>query len=1033
MEQKKNSGYCREKNGKLIGKYVYLEKGDEDEFCKLMQSFLDTYRANANFFLTIDLETDGLDYINGNILLFSISWNGKHAVVFSPHFMFGEKPNRETNRCYDLLLQVLEVLPISNQNIKFDAKWWFYQYGILVNVHFDTMVASQLCYAGCWPAMSFALDNIVKYILYPMEISKGQQTSFIGQPVTQESTWDQIHYAANDALVSHRLVEPLTSRLHNNNLYDVWKNIELPLITSLIISEVTGVAVDIEAVKLAYQQSKEDQKGVHETLQKIYQTIPSKIRPVVKDDVFNPNSSAQVVNVLSALGLKVTSSSKDALSNVLLSNPESDIIKGILQYRKIQNGSIKYFKAWLEEHINPKTSCIHPNFKSCHADTGRMASSDPNMQNIPPGLRHLIVAKPGRKIITADYSQFEFRAAGAYTGEQLLIDLYCERAELLPLVKEIAIKHGQPDPDHFVKQVKKGNILVTPGELELVNKFAFTDVHRRNSALVLGIDVSEVTDKTRGLGKAQPLYSKILTPTGFKLMGNIGVGDKVCNPDGSVATVAGVYPQGAKDCYRITFRNGQKVDSCKEHLWNVLTYEKEKLIKKTVDTSWIKENIKRSQKNRHNESNIFIETSEPLYGEKVDLPIDPYLLGCWLGDGNVTLGRDCAITIGDSELLEKIEETIDNGLSLKLSTVYDKRTPSYRITRKNAPGSRKIPSFFERIDNLGLGESKSYSKFVPEIYLNSDVNSRLSILQGLLDTDGTVDKVGNITFSSASKTLSNNVIDLVRSLGGKASTFTKKIKGYRDSFMVYLFLPNNLPPFKLSRKLERVKPKKDRYFRTSVKSVEYIGQQDCQCIMVDNPNHLYITDDYMITHNTLGYALLYGAGPGRMLEQLYGEGFFDITMKDCSYYRDVFMKQLPKVAQFIKETHERVKNPGFIETFAGRKRFFTLPPAYQTRYYEQKLADAQRQAVNAIFQASNADATKMSIVEGTQVFNTKYETDIPVILLNVHDEIVSEAWESNVEEAADLLVKIMIDCGEKSLDRRVPVEVSMSIGDSWTK
>jgi len=662
-----------------------MVKEDEEQFCELMQSFLNTYKANSNFFLTIDLETDGLDYINGNILLFSISWNGKHAMVFSPYFMFGENPTRETNRCYDLLLKVLEVVPISNQNIKFDAKWWYYQYGILVNIFFDTMVASQLCYAGCWPAMTFALDNIVKYILYPMEISKGQQTSFIGQPVTQEPTWDQVHYAANDSLVSHRLVEPLISRLHNNNLYNVWKEIELPLITSLIISEVTGVAVDIPAVKEAYSSAKINQKKVYDDIQSVYSSMPPAIKPVTKDNLFNPNSSQQVISILSAMGYMITSSSKDALSNVLLKYPDADIAKLILEYRKIHNGSIKYFKAWLEEHINPSTGCIHPNFKSCHADTGRMASSDPNMQNIPPGLRHLIIAKPGRKIITADYSQFEFRAAGAYTGEQVLIDLYCERADLLPIIKNIASKYGEADPDHFVKSVKKGKITVTPGELEMVDKFAFTDVHRRNSALVLGTDVSQVTDKDRGLGK------------------------------------------------------------------------------------------------------------------------------------------------------------------------------------------------------------------------------------------------------------------------------------------------------------------------------------------------------------TLGYALLYGAGPGRMLEQLYGEGFFNITIKDCSYYRDVFMKQLPKVAQFIKETHERVKNPGFIETFCGRKRFFTLPPAYQTRYYEQKLADAQRQAVNAVFQASNADATKMSLVEATASFNTRFETDIPVVLLNVHDEIVSEAWESNVDEAADLLVKIMIECGEKSLDKRIPVEVSMSIGNSWTK
>lgn len=1368
MESTKKYGVCRDANNKLIGKYVYLEKEDDQYLVTLCKSWLETYRQNTNFFLTIDLETQSLDYINDTILLYSISWNGKQAVVFSPHFMWGLFSSKGQGESWDLFLEVLKTIPINNQNIKFDAKWWLSQYGILVNIIFDPMIAAQLCYAGGFPGNRFSLDNLAKYLLYPMEISKGFQTSFIGQPVTQRCTFDQIHYAANDSLVTHRLVEPLVTRLKTNELWDLWEEVELPLLSSLIVSEVKGVKIDVPSVKTEYEKAKEVHLEIGKQLQLEYQKIPEETRPQFPGNEFNPNSPKQIEQILNSVGIRVPKTSKDALSDALVKHPDCNIIKHILDSKKIQNGTLKYFKAWLEEHINPTTGCIHPNFKSNGTDTGRMASSDPNMQNIPPHLRHLIIARDGYDIITSDYcyddqtevltnegwklfsdlnqnelfyslspethdielvpanryicndysgemvstesqaisllvtpnhkhyvnthwnkkrdnwqtltakeclttnrismkkngnpisngptptitvadtlftmedwlfflgyyladghnnqsdgrifisdgsidnlnwlkgvldpyfktfikkgatcyllwfkdkklaeylrnfghsdtkyipeqlwsvdsrylqhlfdglmlgdgtnkkvnnqyttiskqladdvqrlclhlgfsatitsidredrsfngyistvqrvycvsinksknepkvkhtkqdafsvceytgkvycvtlernhllyvrrkgkavwsqnSQFEFRAAAAYTMEQYLIDTYNERAELLPLVIEEGKKFGEPDPDHFVKEAKKGKYELTKGQKELVDRFAGTDIHRRNASLVLNLPIDQITDKHRSLGKAQPLYSKILTPTGFKLMGDIKVGDKVSNPDGSVATVIGVYPQGNKDCYRISFRNGQQVDACSEHLWNVLTYENQKLITKTVDTNWISKNIKRNQKDRYNESNIFIETPAPLYGEKTILPIDPYLLGCWLGDGTVTLGRDCAITVGDNELLERIRESIDDGLTLRLTTSYDKRTPSYRITRKNAPGSRQIPSFFERINNLGLGLSKSYSKFVPNVYLNSDIESRLSILQGLLDTDGTIDKKGSITFSSCSQELSNNVVNLVRSLGGKASTFTKKIKGYRDAFIVYLFLPNNLPPFKLSRKLERVKSKKDRFFKTSVSSVEFIGKQVCQCIMVDNPNHLYVTDDYIVTHNTLGYALLYGAGPRRMLDQLIVSGFYDTTLADCNMYGQTFMKQLPKVSAFITEIHERVLDPGYIETFMGRKRFFPLPPPYQTRYYEQKLEDAKRAAVNAVFQSSNADATKLSMVVGGQVLERAFENDIPLMLLNVHDEIVTEAKKDYSPKASEIVVNVMTESGERSLDYKVPIEVSMSIGSAWKK
>jgi ATP-dependent DNA helicase RecG len=149
---------------------------------------------------------------------------------------------------------------------------------------------------------------------------------------------------------------------------------------------------------------------------------------------------------------------------------------------------------------------------------------------------------------------------------------------------------------------------------------------------------------------------------------------------------------------------------------------------------------------------------------------------------------------------------------------------------------------------MGLWGATSHEKFVPEPYKNASIKNRLAILQGLMDTDGTLDADGmSVSFCSASRRLADGVAWLVRSLGGRAQVLPK-----RNAFNVSVALPEEYTPFRLSRKVDRLctRPKYNT-FRRGIRAVEYVGRKPVQCISVAHPSHAYVTDHFTVTHNTM--------------------------------------------------------------------------------------------------------------------------------------------------------------------------------------
>jgi len=356
-----------------------------------------------------------------------------------------------------------------------------------------------------------------------------------------------------------------------------------------------------------------------------------------------------------------------------------------------------------------------------------------------------------------------------------------------------------------------------------------------------------------GNGKAQPLYSKIKTPNGWITMGEIKIGDEVCTPDGKTSNVIDLFPQGIKDVYRITFEDGRYTDCCGDHLWKI--YGRNWRKTKLGDTRIMSLNsiIKYGKY-----ENLHIQLCKPIYGETKELPISPYILGSLIANGH--LGSSIKITSSHKEFLIKFKNQLIEPYTIKKSGKYDYNIIDENYVKSSRNYKNQFDNFYKQsLYKLNLLYKKSYDKFIPDIYMTSSVEQRIELVQGLMDNDGFIGKTKNIEYCTSSYQLSLDVQYLIRSIGGICN-ITSKIPKYtykgenkegRLSYSCHIKMNNPEILFSVGYKLQRVKERKtNKSYRNKIKSIEYIGKEECQCILIDHPDHLYITDDFIVTHNT---------------------------------------------------------------------------------------------------------------------------------------------------------------------------------------
>ncbi|MGW9072148.1 helicase-related protein [Streptomyces yangpuensis] len=345
-----------------------------------------------------------------------------------------------------------------------------------------------------------------------------------------------------------------------------------------------------------------------------------------------------------------------------------------------------------------------------------------------------------------------------------------------------------------------------------------------------------------GSGKAQPLDSLVLTPAGFRPMGDIEVGDEVVVPSGEIALVGGVFPQGERDVWRVVLSDGSAVECDDEHLWIVGTscgwHRGQE--PKVLTTREIRSDLHKA----NGSSKWYLPVAVPVdLGNGDGQPLDPYLMGVLLGDGSFR--HNLRLSTADDEILAAVDAAV---APLCETAAVPGSACDYTIRMSGPRGGTRRNPVIRAVRDLGLWGATSHDKFVPDVYKNAPVKDRLAVLQGLMDTDGTLHANGmSISFCSASLRLAQDVAWLVRSLGGRARVLPKKA-----AFNVSVALPEEFEPFRLPRKAARMRPRpKYNTFRRGIRAVEHVGPKPVQCIRVEHPSRAYVTDNFTVTHNTM--------------------------------------------------------------------------------------------------------------------------------------------------------------------------------------
>lgn len=320
----------------------------------------------------------------------------------------------------------------------------------------------------------------------------------------------------------------------------------------------------------------------------------------------------------------------------------------------------------------------------------------------------------------------------------------------------------------------------------------------------------------------------VYTPKGPTTIGELQVGQQICGTDGTVQVVEGIFHKGKRDIYNIYFSGGGMTSCSPDHLWTVKTMSGGR--KKTLPLSEIEKDYKGLLGNKY-----CVQTSVVHFDEdKSKMPLDPYFLGVLLGDGCLRDSGSIEITIGKPKehIIEKL--ILPEGATQLVRWVENKN--SYRI---------KFQNVRKHVQELNVANCDSFSKHIPPSYLYSSIESRRSLLQGLIDTDGHVNKRGLFEFSTVSETLSRDFLSLCRGLGIPVSHRTKTRKEGES----YSTTP-----------LHVITQRKGYKYGNAIEKIEKTGKvDDVMCIKVSNPDSLYITDDYIVTHNTTNTTILVGS------------------------------------------------------------------------------------------------------------------------------------------------------------------------------
>lgn len=385
--------------------------------------------------------------------------------------------------------------------------------------------------------------------------------------------------------------------------------------------------------------------------------------------------------------------------------------------------------------------------------------------------------------------------------------------------------------------------------------------------------------KVIGGSRGGPLLvdTRVVTPFGYRRIGDLKSGDIISGTDGGMQRVVYRKDHGMLPAYKLKFVDGSEVIASYDHLWNVrktcYVSKKRKLNNLSLQddfrvwtTQMIVEHLTKVKNGEIKNSRLIIPLCEPIkftrsWGNRHYKPTtSPYIIGALLGDGCITEcvkngSYDALLSSADKEIVEEFEKS-----GFDMSNYAQKENNAakdYRIT--NA-------SLRNDLEGLKLYNHNAFSKFVPNVYKWGTVDTRIAIVQGLMDTDGTIDKRGHCSFSTVSKQLAEDMKFLINSLGGLA-TISKCENHYvkdgkrieaSDYYDVYIRINDSHRLFRLTRKKALCTEYNGGVSELGrhIVDFEYVGEKECCCIAVNNTNSLFMVEDFIVTHNSKSFSAL---------------------------------------------------------------------------------------------------------------------------------------------------------------------------------
>ncbi len=356
-----------------------------------------------------------------------------------------------------------------------------------------------------------------------------------------------------------------------------------------------------------------------------------------------------------------------------------------------------------------------------------------------------------------------------------------------------------------------------------------------------------VTLASRQCGKALSLDTPILTPKGFVNMGDLKINDIIYDRNGKETKINYITDvMYNHDVYEITFDTGESIKADAEHLWTIShnncrrneNGEREEITVNTLDLIEIQNKLQNYVK----PSSVYIKHTKPINFKKQEVPIDPYVLGLWLGDGNSNDGR---ITSHKDDYKQYKTTFMKSGYDVSDLRIYE----NYG---SDVAGNFNVVGLTTKLRKNNL----KGNKHIPDIYYYNDIDTRLELLQGLMDSDGYCRKGGSCVFYQSDKDFIEYVKKLLISLGIKTRITIKKTD-HKPCYML-TFTSNHLEVFKLERKLERQRLSKKhiKNDRIYIRNINKINTEPVKCLQVDNDEHLFLCGKTLIpTHNSTSYCM----------------------------------------------------------------------------------------------------------------------------------------------------------------------------------